>query len=133
MNGRIFETRWFTVPWHGDPDSMRDLGSHFVECQRGDEVDNAVRDSGRYGHQVRVAQRRQIGKTKKTARQHFDLSRVSHRVQSAPVDPLAESIRHPQDTAVPTKRGFRRSNGASISFLTLDGQYNIPPNVIIWR
>ena len=91
-----------------------------MEGQRGDEVDDTVRNLGGDSDEVGVAERRGVGQTVESAGQRLDLTSVTHGVERPAVDASPKGFGHPQDVAVLSESLFRLLNIGYTAFAGFD-------------
>jgi hypothetical protein len=68
---------------------VRDLGSKFVEGERGDEANHAARDLHAHRNQIGVSQGGQVRKAIQTSAEGFEVTGVTHAVECFGVNPQA--------------------------------------------
>ena len=61
LDRRVINARYVAAARHGDPNLTRQLGSQFVELQRGQQAEHGLRRSGRHHHEAFVFRDRMAG------------------------------------------------------------------------
>jgi len=100
---RIRETGRFRTLLDRHVNLMGHLRRQFVECQRRDEADHAVRDLESDRDEIGIREGRQFGKAIKTAADLLEDARIPHGVESPRVYAKTERLRGAQRSAVDSK------------------------------